>query len=436
MELTRNIRFNVGGDAKDDVPFIQPDNPPRSPIIACVFESAGRLLGKIPNTNTGGAWLYYQKARKMFRIILPPIDVQGEWEAFDANDPTGGPCFPPEYNGDREKVALHYAWSYELPVLQRVGRYWRRNGDRFFLNGATGFNAMGVLYGQGEQVVRQRMRQREDLGLNAIRFWTGYDVPLVGRLVPKEHPHFYDEDLPALCSIAAEFGQYPYVTGFTGAYGTAFNNDPGQLRDHDARLAATLAAIPYAFYDRRNESTKDVNQTNALSATPPYTPVWSQGSNQQDEDPPKPYGLFYARHPASSEWQRKVGKQNIDFANGGNVDGQMIDLPGVDDETVRLEPAGEMNIRHCHDAGACGAFFIAGAFVHSRQLKAFDLLTADGELNQVAAWCDGVYYIWNRGLDIVQDGEYHHLTGRESSEIVRSYQKVLGAREQTLDIGY
>ena len=118
--MTREIRFNVGGDHKDDQPLLYPDRPTDHAPITTTFESPGRLLAIIPPECTGGATLKYQKETKEFRIILPPVDKQFQNEAGEP------PQLPPEYNGDPDKVALHYAWAPPVrPGMTRVsGSVW------------------------------------------------------------------------------------------------------------------------------------------------------------------------------------------------------------------------------------------------------------------------------------------------------------------------
>ncbi len=417
------LNFNVAGDPKNDSPTIIADNPPGGTLLASHFEGIpgqlpNRFVAEIPDEITGGAWVTYSGGRKRFRVIVPMGG--GHWEAGLP------PCLPPEYNGDAEKVAIIYRDVATLPVLERVGRFFRKEGERFFLNGATGFNATSIFAYEGSDALRPLLEQRRRLGFNAIRLWTAYDVPLIGRLVPREMPDFFERVIPGVAHLCAEYGQYPYITGLTGAFSTTLGGMP-QIADHDRRLQAALATVPFALYDRRNEASKSFNQIDMAQMAPLVYEMASQGSNQQDEDPPQPYGRFFARHPGSSEWQRKVGKQNFDFANDHHVD-----IEGVDDETVRVEPAGEHNRLHCHDAGACGAFFIAGAFFHSAQAKLG--IPWDGvELDCAQGWCEGVKSIIAQGLDVVQDGIYGNL-GEQQPPLLRVYVKVLAPRVARVEI--
>lgn len=422
----RELRFNVAGDTKDDIPMLAPDLPLGTPQIACVFEQPSRCLAIVPHGVYGGAWMSYQGGHQRFRVIVPP-DADGQWEA---GDPL---CIPPEYGGDFEKVALHYRTIADLPALEIRGRYFWRNGERFFLNGATGFNAPSRFTYEGADALRPMLAQRQALGFTAIRLWSAYNIPLIGRLIPREHADFYDRIVPGCSALCAEYGQYPYWTGLTGPYSVTLGGTD-QIIEHDLRMQDALSRVPYALYDRRNESTKDVNQVDESRLPALSLYMASQGSNQQDQDPPTPFGRFAARHPSGSEWQRKVGKQAFDSQN--NLGRQE---PWADDETVRCEPGGENNPRHAHDAGACGALFIASAFLHTAQAKLgipwTDLYDGrPGELTMARSWCEGVASIVAQGLDIAQDGQYFNH-GDNLPDIIRIYEKRLGARSITLEIG-
>lgn len=408
----RELRFNCAGDPGDDIPILQPDRPDGTPPISCSFETPGRLLALIPDTSTGGAWLTYQGGTKRFRIILPPLDVQFQAEAGEP------PQLPPEYAGDPDKVALHYTQvSATLQPLEISGRFFRKNGERFFLNGASAFGAIARLYEGGEAPIRDLFKQRQDLGFNSARLWTAIDNSSIMRMIPREHPSFY-QDVATISNIAAEYGQYPYWTVYAGANAETLG-DQGAMVAHQLQMQDALAPLGFCLLDLHNEFDNSPNNASAfIGPTPPSTILWSQGSNSQDVDPPTPYGRFCARHPGSGEWQRKVGKQGWDFQEGHN-----INFPEVDDETVRVEPVGEMNLEHCFDAGATGALFIAGAFFHSREAK-LGIPWRD-ELDQATSWCRGVQSIIDQGLEVAQDGSYSRP---DDPNFMRVYVKTLGGR--------
>lgn len=415
--MLRELRFNVGGDPSDDIPTLYPDLPPNTPGIVCTFEQPGRLLAIIPSAVYGGATLIYQCGSKSFRVIVPP-NKEGQWEA---GDPL---CLPPEYGGDPDKVALHYTPDADLPILEPRGRYFWQDGERFFLNGATAFGAIAVLYEQGEAAVRARFKQRQDLGFNSARLWTAINNPTIMRMIPREHPDFY-EVVVTLSHLAAEYEQYPYWTVYAGASAETLG-DQGAMIEHQHRMEQALAPLGFSLLDLHNEEDNSFNAASKfISPNPPGSLVWSQGSNNQDVDPPQPYGRFVARHPGSAEWQRKTGKQLWDFQQNSG-----LQLPGVDDETVRCEPGGETNRRHAFDAARCGALFVAGAFYHSAQAKRFELFSGS-ELDLAAGWCEGVRWVTERGLDVAQEGSYSRP---EDPNFLRVYVKTLGGRQTRVEV--
>jgi len=430
MTEKREINFNVAGDPKDDTPYIQPDKPDGVHAIPFALgrgEADGfhegakpqnRGLAMIPNTSTGGAWVNYQNGHKRFRIILPPLDKEFQAEAGEF------PQLPPEYNGDSDKVALHYTDDAVLPVLERRGRYFWQNGQRFFLNGKTGFNVAARFVYEGRDALIPMLEQSRALGFNAIRLWSAYNIPYIGRLLPREVPGFYSEIVPAVSHLCAEYGQYPYWTGLTGPYSVALGGMP-EIAAHDQAMQNAFAAVPFVLYDRRNEYSKDVNQVDGAQLGPLFYDMASQGSGQQDEAPPTPLGRFYAYHPASGEWNRKTGKQSWDWSVFANVF-----IPGVDDETTRCEASGETNRRHAKEAGGTGALFVAGAFYHSALAKLGVLLTGT-ELDTAQGWNEGVQAIVSQGLDIAQDGQYDRPV---DPAFLRIYVKTLGARSITWKI--
>lgn len=423
---TRELFFNVGGNPKDDVPRIQPDRPTGAPALPGFFLDGAtppnRMRVIIPEICTGGATVSYQQGKKRFRVILPPLDQEFQAEAGEV------PQLPPEYHGDADKVALHYTWDdATLPILQRHGRFFLLpNGDRFFLKGKTGFNVPARFAYEGRDALVPMLVQSRELGYNGIRLWSAYDVPLIGRLIPRDIPRFYEEIVIGTSHLCAEHGQYPYWTGLTGAFSQTLGGMP-EIAAHDRQMQEALQQVPFALYDRRNEYSKSFNQIDMAQMGPLFYDQASQGSGQQDEDPPTPYGRFAARHPGGSEWQRKVGKQAWDSQNNLGIND-----PWVDDETVRCEPGGETSTQHAFDAGRCGALFIAGAFYHSRLAK-LGVVLEGTELETGRAFSQGADWVIARGLDVAQDGEYSRP---EDPAFLRVYVKTLGSRSTRVEVQY
>lgn len=414
------LNFNVSGNPVDDIPVLIADNPPGGTTLLTRFEgvpgeSPNRFVAIVPPEITGGATLFYQSSKKSFRVIVPP--GTGSWEAGLP------PCIPPEYLGDSSRVCLSYTQTwFSLPTLEPRGRFFWKSGARFFLNGATAFNLYNRFLVEGAEAIRPFLSQRESLGFNALRVWTAYDIPMIGRLIPREHPDFYDrvDEFESLC---AEYSQYVYWTVYAGANSSTLGTVT-QMIEHQLRLQDTLAS--WSLLDLHNEKNHPANFPSDFTGPNPDSSIlWSQGSNIQDDESPTPYGRFAGRHPGSSEWQRKTGKQAWDDQNLLN-----LNIPFVDDETVRVEPGGETNVEHCFDAAACGAMFIAGAMFHSREAKLATPFTG-AELSCADAWCRGVRSV---PLQITQDGTYSRV---DDAAYLRVYLKTLpGVGTHSLQIRF
>ncbi len=414
------LNFNVAGNHTDDRPYYILDKPEGGTRWDVgEFEGDNRYRMHfpefIPDSSepfTGAGWFWYDHGRKSFRVIVPPSAGNAQWEAGLP------PCLPPESTA--ADVALIYGpEAFALPLLETRGRYWWQNGNRFFLNGATGFNAYARFLYEGVDAVRPFLFQRQQLRYNAIRIWTAYNIGGIGRLVPREISDYY-ELIPAFNSLCAEYGQYPYWTAFAGANAETLGSTLDMV-DHQYRLQDKLRNT-FALLDLHNEFDNPLNAPSAfVGPNPPGDVLWSQGSSIKDTDPPLPLGRFYAWHPASLEWQRKCGKQSWDYQNNNN-----LWIPGADDETVRVEAGGESNPIHCHDAGQCCSFFVASGFFHSRLAKLAQPWEGV-ELECAAAWSQGVSTVQ---LDIAQEGRY--VRHDPPPGYLRVYEKILGDRSQTI----
>jgi hypothetical protein len=275
--LTREIRFNVAGDPHGDVPTLQPDSPPGAPPIVCSFESPSRLLAIIPETNTGAGTLFYQQKSKNFRIILPPVGQQAQWEAGEP------PCLPPEYHGNSDAVALHYG----PPVLDRPtwdGTYLRHaNGRRYVSRRISGFLDF-KRYLDGEDI-RPLLQQSHDLGATGRRMFP--HIVNITDFNPDAYGQRYWDSIPAYFSLNAEYGQSVDVPVLTDSGYRGWSL--GKCQDFWARWNDATAAISNKFISLTNEYDHGGN----LVGVPhdyarPSDPLVSQGSAVSDAPPPRP----------------------------------------------------------------------------------------------------------------------------------------------------
>lgn len=230
----RELYFNVGGDPKDDRPYLQPDNPAGAPAIPLVFlEGAmppNRARVVIPNDSTGGSTVYYQNGAKSFRVILPPLDHEFQAEAGEP------PQLPPEYNGDADQVALHYRAA--TPALQRLsarGRYLYAGDQRLKWRSITGFRLLELI-ATGRQAEAETFARWCAENKIAPRVLTSANVlfrltPSVGAAV-----------LPDLLALFAQVGCYVEVVAFAdSAYYTYDHN--AHMRDVANKCEASGIAI-------------------------------------------------------------------------------------------------------------------------------------------------------------------------------------------------
>lgn len=414
------LHFNVAGDRQPegDVPYLLCDL--NGEIIPGEFPAPNRLTVHVPVQITGGATLYYQDGKRSFRVIVPPIvGDNGDWEAGQP------PCLPPELKP--EDVALIYQSFYApLPILTPHGHVFRAGGQHWYGNMASGFAAFEKYLRYGYDAVAPILEQRRQLGFNMLRVWTAYHVPLIGSLCPREWSRFYQR-IPEFNRVLASFGLYGYWTGLTGEYyDCLFPGTEQKIIDHDEEvMEALLQCDSPVLYDRQNEADHPANKRVPRSRLAPVPEglLWSAGSGQKDVRPPEPFGTFYGFHPASFEWQRKVGKQ------GWEVDPSR---PCASDETVRVEH-GNIPLQQIRDASATGLMFNAISCFHSPAGKEFRLYEGY-ELEAARAWCEGARLF---PLDVVQDGQYVNQGGIAQAEgLLRCYDKVLGDRVARHKIHY
>lgn len=142
--------------------------------------------------------------------------------------------------------------------------------------------------------------------------------------------------------------------------------------------------------------------------------LYSKGSATADQPPMRPswdYELYHSND--LSEWQRKVGHNAMEFADEQNV-------PCVSNENTRPDRDG--NPDHHHDAAMGAALLCAGSCFHSNQGKLSQPFTDDeNTLACARAWVEGA-----KGVPLeFREGRYEHHAERESSSIIRAYDKVL-----------
>lgn len=411
-----SLHFNVGGDSGDDVPILITDNPPGGTTVVGTFPASNRMTMACPPTVTGGATVYYQQRRKSFRVIVPPENPPGaQWEAGQ------WPCLPPESQPD--DVALHYAPILEpLPRLVVAGQFLRQDtGARFSVVEASSFNLLNR-FDLGEDIAPV-FAQRQALGFNVQRVWTGYRVPGIGDCDPRVRSSLY-EKIPAFLDLAAEYGQYIEFTAITGFVTDPMS--PGQMVEHWEKLIAAGGAKTNVVLEVFNE----YGLFSELTVDPmlfrrPVGILSSHGSGYQDQLPVRPFWDVVTYRPGGgSEWQRKTGHNAMEDV------ADPYHLPCWSNETIRM-PDTDGNPDHAFDQMAGAALLCAGGCFHSPEGKlgleftgqTLECATAaaqgarsvplefqDGRYSRVDPNPPGILRVYRRTLS---DGRFHEVRIRE-----------------------
>ncbi len=278
--------------------------------------------------------------------------------------------------------------------------------QRFTVIQCSDFNALNR-YVSGEDIT-PILEQRHDVGFNALRVWTAYDIDRIGRLIPREHPDIYAR-IPDFMQALADFELYAEITAFTGPYGSFFSTEQ-QMLDHWARLDAALEGCTNLLdLEVINEGDNSPNAGVPMDRMfRPIGKLSSHGSNSQDSTPIQPFWDVATWRSAAFEWQRKIGHGADEISDN---------TPVITNETVRC-PDNDSDPQHFYDGAAGAALLCAGACFHSVHGKTSQLWDGQ-ELVCAQAWVKGARSV---PLDC-QPGAYRHRDDLEGSGILRAYQR-------------
>lgn len=269
------------------------------------------------------------------------------------------------------------------------------------------------------------LQQRQDVGFNSPRIWTAFNIPLIGRLIPREHPDFYRR-VPEFMDYVAGYGMYPEWTAFTGPYGGIFDNQ-AEMIAHWERLDDALNGCTNLLdLEAINEGDNAPNAGVPLDKLRrPTNKNASHGSAVQDAPPMQPVWDVAGHRPGSSQEWRKVGHNPMaDVADVFNV-------PSWCNETVR-RPDNDSSWEHAFDAAASATLLCSGSCFHSPSGKNSTLFIGR-ELQLAQAWTAGA-----RSVPLeYQAGSYRHRSDLENDQILRAYSRVLSdGRECVVTIRY
>ncbi len=244
------------------------------------------------------------------------------------------------------------------------------------------------------------LEQRSTLGFNACRVWTCYDIPLIGRLNPYEHPEFFTR-LPEFMGLLADWSLYAEITAFTGPY-PFFANQAAMVQYWDDLDAALTGCDNLLDLEAINEYDNAPNAGVPLNLLRrPSDKRASHGSGSQDSEPVTPFWDVAGYRAPSSEWQRKVGHNAMEWADSWNIPVWTNEYPRVD-----LDP----NPDHWFDGAASSVLLCAGAgCFHSRGGKDSTLFQPGQELDCANAFIAGAQSVpleFQAGAYVVNNPPY------------------------------
>lgn len=275
-----------------------------------------------------------------------------------------------------------------------------------------------------DPIVPLVLEQRASLGFNALRVWTCYEIPLIGRLYPPEHPEYFQQ-LPEFMALIAQYGLYAEVTAFTGLKPFWNKDDPGPMIQFWNDLVSALNGVTNLLdLEATNEWDNGPNMGIPLDQL--QQPAWglsSHGSGAQDSPPYSPHWSVAGYRAPPLEWQRKVGHNAMEWADTWNIPVWTNEYQRTDNDPV---------VHHWYDGAAGGVLLCAGAGCfhspHGKDSTLFDghelqcaeafIAGADsvplefqaGVYSRIDPNPPGILRIYRRTLP---DGRYHEVRIRE-----------------------
>ncbi len=265
--------------------------------------------------------------------------------------------------------------------------------------------------------IRPVLTQRAACGFNLLRVWTLFDIPTIGTL-----PHCDYRQIPAFVTLCAQHGLYVEFTAYTGI------NDPthwGQLCD------AAFLCQPRPLLELVNELDQNTNEADHLGRVfhlddydRCYDVVCAHGSNGSQACAVRPawdYETFHTND--ASEWQRKVGHNAMELADG-TPEIAPSHAPVLTNENTRYPDKPFTTPECAYDAAAGAALLCAGSCFHSVHGKTSDLWPEGPELDGARAWAAGARSVALR----FQAGRYNHPVALEDphgANYLRVYQRIL-----------
>lgn len=264
--------------------------------------------------------------------------------------------------------------------------------------------------------------QRQALGFNSLRVWTAFDIPLIGRLNPKEHPDYYQR-IPDFMQACAQYGFYVELTAFTGPY--PFFANQAEMIAHWNGLDDALAECTNLLdLEAVNEGDNGPNLGVPLDLLRrPAGKLASHGSAIQDAPPMQPHWDVAGYRSPGSEWHRKNGHNAMEWADTWKIPVWTNEMIRTDTDATptRWYDAAASAVLLCAGAGCfhspegkastlfgeptltCAKSFVAGA-------RSVPLEFQDGAYIRIDDNPPGILRVYRRQLS---DGRFHEVEVRE-----------------------
>jgi hypothetical protein len=280
--------------------------------------------------------------------------------------------------------------------------------ERFTVISTSDFNLYNRWF-SGEDVTPV-LEQRQALGFNSVRVWTAYRIPLIGDCDP-HRPGFYAR-WPEFMDLIAQYGLYAEVTAFTGPY--VYFPDQVSMIQHWNNLDDALTGCTNLLdLEAINEWDNGPNAGVPLDLLRrPVGKIASHGSGAQDSPPAMPHWDVAGYRSPSSEWQRKVGHNAMEWADNWGIPVWTNEYPRTDNDP---------NPDHWFDGAASSVLLCAGAGTFHSPSGKDSTLFQGPEVVCARAFVSGALSV---PLEY-QDGVYKRIDPPYPDGIIRIYRRIL-----------
>lgn len=304
--MGKQINVNVQGDPKGDVPVIVNDEPR---TVAGVFESASRVIFKLPDTFNGGAYLNWSNGS--VRFLLPPGGWTGEGTSLGLPDITYSP----------------------LPTGK-----WSVQGSQFVANGVVvkwkGMTHMRlldkVLHGE---IMTDHLTQAQEAGFNLVRV-LGMKTNNTGWELNPAEPNYWE----AVGELFQQCKERGLQIEFTAFADTRYVMPIAwQQQAYWENICTAVGLHDNVLLEFMNEYGHPTQAINPLAFGKPNGIVSCHGSGLTDADGVRPYWDYMTYHA-----RRDAPPDARGFTNYDQYEFQAVypSVPRIPDEGIKPENYG------------------------------------------------------------------------------------------------